>query len=390
MSADQNMPERHCLKVCDQYSIVPLRESCLNMLIPVLLFLPLQKPAVLFYLGFKPFKEYVMVENKQILGSEDLPQTLPELRSGNFHYFHCIREGEEELYIYIFKFNEVKGCRTIHADFHGELPPCLETNKMSDAKLLSYKGPAEFGTSYFYTSGQPEIEYTETGGYIIKAEPSTSVNFGDFSEYARRDLYKECLENHIKEHSNNLQLITTTHLKLLLNTQKISPFSGGGDDMLIGMLIGIPPEGLVVSREDQDEDSVYSPITNQTVANIEYKDVTLQSNQALESQLEANMMMLASQILALRLKRLKNDEKPITKLRELNTVSSYGISFGLLKPIVIKKLTLNFQCRCVELQKRYESAKDLDKAPRLACATQYLLKQMERQTPDPEPQLQVE
>ena len=147
------------------------------------------------------------------------------------------------------------------------------------------------------------------------------------------------------------------------------------------MLVGIPLEALVVAEQDEEEKEE----NGRSCSEFEYKDLTSQSNEAVQSQLEANMMLIASQLLVKRLKNLHKSDKPITTLRTLNTVVSYGISFGIVKPIVIKKITLDLINQTIMLSLKYESQKDIDKPPRLACATQYIIERMWRPTPDPEP-----
>lgn len=66
------------------------------------------------------------------------------------------------------------------------------------------------------------------------------------------------------------------------------------------MLIAISLETLVVAEEDIDGEETYSPNQHTTVTDIEYKDKTTQSNLDVELQLEANMMLLTSQVLAIK------------------------------------------------------------------------------------------
>ena len=192
----------------------------------------------------------------------------------------------------------------------------------------------------------------------------------------RASQFRETLKAHIAEHYKNMQLATTKQVKNSLNVQNFCPFSGGGDHMLVGF-----PLHMLVVAEEEEESELYSPIKkgkHRACAEFEYKDLTSQTNDLVQSQLSANMMLISCQILVIRLKNLDSLQKPISSLKSLDTVVSYGISFGSIKPVVIKKLTLDFTNQKVNLQTMYESARDLDKAPRLACATQYVLEQMKR------------
>ena len=51
--------------------------------------------------------------------------------------------------------------------------------------------------------------------------------------------------------------------------------------------------------------------------NIKLKDLTSQSDKAVEKQLKANMHLLSSSLVVAKLKQLKNMDRPVTWLKEL-------------------------------------------------------------------------
>lgn len=348
----------------------------------------LQINAVLFYFGFKPFKIFGQVPKKDILQYEDVESLLPEifLRPGKFVHLKNIHENSETMAIFIYTFNEVIGCRNISDDFHGLLPPCDDVNKLTDTVLLSFRGEGKLGTSFYYTEDvdEPLISFEVNGNVNIQLRPSTSTMDADRScENMRAERYRQRLSAHLDVHHKELKIVTkqVATSNLTLKMKKISPFTGEGDHLLIGIPLST---NLVVAGEEEEEGGVNSPPQqgeHRTCADYEFKDLTTQSNHKVEQQLKANMLLVNTEILTTQLKDL--DENPITILKDLNTVVSYGISFGMVKPILVLKLIINFTNNELTYEKKYQSPRDLDKASRLACATEYLICRMKKQTPDP-------
>lgn len=287
----------------------------------------------------------------------DLDINYPEA-NGKYIFLKKVTEADEEMAIYIYIFDEVHGCRTA-SGFHDCLPTEYD-DKITDELLLSYKGSGELGTSYYYAkNNEPRISYDDKGGYSIKGQPSTSSEYGKGSiEDVRGERYQTRLRDHLRSKHPQLDIMSTIDVKKYLHTNltKVSPFSGEGDDMLF-----VIDTTLVVANEDECDQE---------------HDITSQSNFEVELQLEANMMLLMSQITIKKLLALRPADNPITVLRNLNIISCYGVSFGILKPIVMKKLMMDFSSQRLRLEKKYESTRDIDKAPRLACATEYLIQKI--------------
>lgn len=349
--------------------------------------LPLQQSAVLFHFGFHPSKIFVDVPNVRVLVEEDLDIDFPfPARKGEYIHARTVHEAGESMAIYIYKFEGVHGCRSADPNFHGRLLTFSGNNIMTDQTLLAYKGAGELGTSFYYSpDDEPVITYdTNDGGYFIKGLPSTSLLCGEGSaEDVRGERYRTRLNDYLSRERLSQQVMSTREVKgyIARHLSKVSPFSGGGDNMLFAI-----DSTLIVADEDEEIDDIArSPRKGDhiTITDLEYNDITSQTNQEVELQLEANMMLLMSQVLTKRLLHLK--DSPITVLRSLNRAICYGISFGLIKPIVIKKLIMDFTRLELISEKKYESPKDVDKAPRLACATEYLIRRMKHQTtPHPE------
>ncbi len=324
----------------------------------------------------------------------DLKDTVKE--PGVFKHLVTVREGNKYLCIYVFKFAHGKGCREVTSLFHRTLPPCAD-KLITDKDLLSLKGDGKLGTSYFYLNegDEPTVKYTDDG-YILECVPSTSSLRGNHSqEDLRGNQFIKAVHLYLK--SSNIDLKFTTKSDAMLRAEaKVSPFSGGGDNVLLGWPLA---KTLVVNViEDSGEEIVQDSSCEQSgngsspadtgeqrlATNIELKDLTTQSDDAVEQQLKANMHLLSSSLAVGKLKELKNIHRPIAWLNDLKTFTSYGLSFGIVKPVVILKLSIDFCNERLIYEKRYESTMDVHKAPRLACAMQYLIKRMISPSPEPE------
>ena len=310
----------------------------------------------------------------------------PEIAQGKFKYLVTVREGDVELSVYIFKFSRGKGCRDVSSPFHEDLPPSIPNKVISDLELLHLKGDGKLGTAFFYINqpNRPLIEYTDRG-YNLKCEATdNSSRIGSHSqEEDRGDSFIKAVCEYLKTNRPDLKFMRFSAKKILGAEDKVSPFSGGGDMVLFGW----PLEKKLVVQSDGDgpsECSECSPIDDgeqRLATNVEMKDLTCQSD---ETQLKANMHLMSSSLAVAKLKELENVDRPVTWLKELKTFTSYGVSFGQIKPVVLLKLTMDLVNGKLRYEKRYESVMDADKAPRLACAMEYVITRMTSQSPEPE------
>ena len=329
-----------------------------------------------------PFYDTINIERVP-----ELMDVSPEIQ-GKFEYLLTVREGDKAQSVYIFKFSRGKGCRDITSPLHEVLPPCTLNKVISDRELILLKGDGKLGTAYFYKNqpNKPLIEYTDEG-YNLKCVTcdNSSLTGSHSQEEERGDCFITAVSEYLKTNRPDLKFMRFSAKKILGAEDKVSPFSGGGDMVLFGW----PLEKKLVVQDDGDgpsECSECSPIDNgeqRLATNVEMKDLTSQSDKAVEKQLKANMHLMSSSLAVAKLKELENVDRPVTWLKELKTFTSYGVSFGQIKPVVILKLTMDLVDGKLRYEKRYESVTDADKAPRLACAMEYVITRMTSQSPEP-------
>lgn len=198
-------------------------------------------------------------------------------------------------------------------------------------------------------------------------------------EEQRSDHFVTTVREYLRTSNPELKFIKFTIKNVEGAEEKVSPFSGGGGD---NVLLGWPLEKTLVVTRDRKSSSESSPVDDgkqRLGTDVELKDLTSQSDE-----LKANMHLLSSSLAVAKLEELEKIERPITWLKELKTFTSYGLSFGVVKPLVLLKLTIDFTNEQLVYEKRYESTIDVHKAPRLACAMQYLITKMTSPSPEPE------
>ena len=271
--------------------------------------------------------------------------------------------------MYIFIFDEYCGCRSINRDFHGLLPPCAGPT-MSDEDLLKLKSSINVANSYFFTikDNAPTIEYRDDGSYIMIYKKSSGLR-SKVGENSRCVDFKATVQVKYK----NIELESIDQCLPDLNGH-ICMFSGGGDHVVLAM-------------EDTSESNLYdligteetvpSPLTEgelRTGEEMKYK--TTQSNEDIESQLKANMLLFTARCTVRRIERLHNKPNPVSTLKKLNKISTYGLTFGLNKPVMILKLTLDFTTSEIYFEKRYQSPDELPPEPRVDCAMKYLIERI--------------
>ena len=99
---------------------------------------------------------------------------------------------------------------------------------------------------------------------------------------------------------------------------------------------------LPVPSQEEQEESQPSPLGVRTGLDLEYKYVTTQNQMNVEDQLKANMLLFTARHIIRQIELLCNTDEPITTLKKWNKISTYGLSFGLTKPVLILKLVVVF------------------------------------------------
>jgi hypothetical protein len=135
-------------------------------------------------------------------------------------------------------------------------------------------------------------------------------------------------------------------------------------------------QNLLVVGSPENENTEESPVLedeDREDFSFEYKYVTPQSEEEIEVQLMANMLLLTAKIFIIKVEQLSKSSTPITVLEKINILSSYGLTFGQLKPVVILKLCIDWNKNELSAEKRYTSPQELPHEPRVDCAIKYLI-----------------
>lgn len=272
--------------------------------------------------------------------------------------FNFIREvGGTNIYYYHIK--EVKGCRNVHADFHGKLPP-PKIECCTSIQLLIYRNHDK--------SGVGNIVNREDGVTLVAAFEDTEDTGKVCSNYKQAESIPRGLEIDIQKALHeylNQSILTDGDCKAVIihaqqaDDHNLCEFKGGGDILLdycgggggdrsqTIMTLG----GAYGVNEDEDEDS--SPVYEDEVrvgSKIELKHRPMGlTEHDIEFQLRANMILGMSKELY---KLLEEDS--LANLRKLNTMSMYGITFGYRSPLMILKLNVSFTNQTTETSLRYK------------------------------------
>ena len=89
-------------------------------------------------------------------------------------------------------------------------------------------------------------------------------------------------------------------------------------------------------------------------ADLETKNETSQTEEEVESQLKVNMMLHCVQLYIKKIEALDKDSSvALDEVRNVEIISSYGISFGVNVPTVILKLVMNFESGTIEYTRKF-------------------------------------
>lgn len=345
----------------------------------------LQKPAVLFYFGFKPFKIFCDAVNQIELHEDDLKDIdLPRREKGYFYSVNTVKEiindEEEELNIYVYVFTNTIGCGNYRRDFHGKFPPEVPNSTVTDAEILNFKANGILGTSFFYyeKNDQPIIEYNTDGTYTMTGKASNTASIGDHEasiEHERAERHRSAVLTYLEQEKKKVKFIKSSSISSEVALH-VTPFKGGGDDVLVA----VPQEKLILQADDGNGNSSSDDEenTHTTLAPVDYKDKTSRTKKKIKGQLHANMLLLSVKCFVHRLKNLTTEDSPISNLKKLKLLVAYGLSFGSTCPIIVKKMIIDLSNKSINIEKKYESPRDTDKPPRLACATLYLIDKIEK------------
>jgi hypothetical protein len=296
---------------------------------------------------------------------------------GSFIFVTTLSQESEKLHIYVYLFSSAVGCRK-YGDYHGWLPPSQDESIMKDADLLKLKGQS-IANSYYYIDDGPVITYDDNGGYNLAYTPSDKKPA--FEEDSCGERFRLKLAEHFQAHSMGLEIMKRADIEInspglskkCKKKESITPFAGGGDNVVM------KADNILVVGGPMDENFVESPVQPD---DFEYKLDGTQPYVELEGQLKANILLLTAIIFVNSIIKMKgNEATPITRLLEIESISSYGLTFGRAKPIIILKLQINFKESTLIYQRRYHAAPHLPPEPRVDCAITFLCDRMTSPAP---------
>lgn len=318
----------------------------------------LQVDAALFIFGVPLVKIMTKVPFRSTIYAEDVGVDTPF--EGYFNYCTTLSENNAVLHVYIFIFGSPAGCRSVNSDHHGLLPPCIGT-EVKDTEMLGLKCTINVANSFYYTnlSSAPTIEYGgDDGNYNLSFKSSERMRESGsrIGENSRAEKFKACLQKHY----TNINVLNMDQLMPKVEGN-VCMFSGEGDSVMVAAL------GSTLYCNTGDDNESCSGVS------MECKYLTTQSNSAIEHQLKANMFLLTARYVIKTIENLQENPNPISALGQLTKVVTYGLSFGLVNPVLILKLTLDFWITDISYEKIYQSPSELPPEPRLDCALKYLI-----------------
>lgn len=356
-----------------------------------------QKPTLLFSLGLRPFKIAVKLPNQMQISLQTVytacrMQSVPSppscISSGVFHF---IREVEGTN-IYVYNIKEVKGCKRVHTDFHGKLPPPI-TECCTSVELLKYSKANECGVGNIINreDGTTLVAVFEESGKVVSKYTEKESGARGVESDITKDVH-EYLNNNILANGDCKAVFVRSQQH---NDHNLCAFKGGGDILLDhgGAQTILTLGGAYGGNEEEEEDNneeednqVISPVYQDEVragSTIEIKHRPRDREQDIVFQLRANMILGLSKELY---KLLENDT--LSNLYELNKMSMYGMTFGYHSPLSIFKETVDFTKQKIETRLRYTAPTSHSWA--VDASISYVLQRMKaKSSPTPEPDLNV-
>lgn len=240
---------------------------------------------------------------------------LPFNEEGQFVFVADLKEGNRQLNVYAYLFTKAVGCRKYSFKKHGRLPPTTDET-MPEPELLKLCG-ASVACSYYYRREMegPTISYDEAGGYTMKYDVPRArcgARCGAWDEGDRAESFRRKVKEYFDSESKKLlienrrtiiiRIKTTLLASKCFNKESITPFAGGGDNVVVAMkpIIGGQNEG------DYDE----SP------------DPSDEADAQVQGQLKADLYLMTSIILVNSIVDLEKHRQPITRLEEIKRLSS--------------------------------------------------------------------
>jgi hypothetical protein len=214
---------------------------------------------------------------------------------------------------YLFKYNEVVGCRNAT----GEMLPPVETRLLNVSTLygMDESKVVRVGSQFLYGVEDPyEMGHVKDSMLHIS---DANMKPGDVVEYC------ESKKTHNMAKAIERFIGVGYHVDVICgrgDSSDCTPFSGGGDIYITKD----NTRGVVITSSDGYD--------TETVVAIENKCKTAQSEGQVQLQLQCEMMLLAGQILHTRLQQGLVTDK----------ILCYGVCFGPTLPISLLKLIVNF------------------------------------------------
>lgn len=328
-----------------------------------------------------PFYEQVTVD--ELNKFMDEPVVLNE--EGKFVFCATLKEDNRQLNVYTFLFTQAVGCRNYLVTAHGRLPPTTGRT-MKDSALLKLAGDSVSNSYYYQDENEgPAIAYDGVGGYTMKYESSDIRDV--WCEDDRAENFRKKVQEHFNSENKRLQIkkrsticINTTSLrKKCSRKESVTPFAGGGDNVVMA---SVDNQTLIIGGTNEGEFG--DPEEARLCLSVEHKERTTQTDEQIQGQLKADMYLMTGIIFLNNIVDLQNHSHPITRLQKIKKLSSYGLTFGIFRPVLILKFTIDFDSQRLEYIKKYECYPGVPPEPRVDCGIKYLIMRLTNRSPPPQ------
>ena len=219
-----------------------------------------------------------------------------------------------------FKHTNTTGCSLVSSRFHGRfLPVPLLRHKDSLARPTTLKIRA--GSKFLYNQDfSYDFDAEGQGRMKIDTVGATTSRRDQVEDQRKVELIINLRATLGEDYE-----VTTVH-----DSSQYCPFTGGGD---IWVYKRTHDELVILDEDGRDsEDEAPASIENKVVTG-----VSDTQKERVTKQLQANMVLTATHFLQRRLEKCPADAKSI------ESVTTYGMQLGIICPVKILKLTLNFR-----------------------------------------------
>ena len=287
------------------------------------------KKTVLFVCGRHPWKRTFCLPEANRISVEQIQQvaaqtTLPPFPPGQF----VVVENTKDLQVALFKFKDATGCRNTASINHSRLPRPIQEHKPPQTFI---REPNNLRVGFQYLFGHDQ-SYSVRDGQIQIDHHLPQVTTEEASEHQRTSVLVNGLVAHFGREYDII--MGSGH-----DASHFCPFTGGGDVQVFkhksGVVVAAEAEAVPVASDP----NVTPPREGEyRCISFENKGIqAAQPAQAVTLQLQADMVLLSSNLLARNITSNPNDAESI------NVISCFGVQMGVSCPLKLLKLSIDFE-----------------------------------------------